>query len=132
MTTALKRAERTRRFSENPNHHLWRQGSHWWVYCAVRPTHTTKDKLRRSLDTACEQTARRRRDLLFNLLALEGFLAPLHQRHHLDIAPPPRSHPMQPWRERVEAIMATVVSTIPELQPHTPTAEPKLAKANRR
>lgn len=57
-----------------PNHHLWRHGKNWWVYCAVNPTSCTKDKLRRSLNTESVRTARRRRDELFRQLQEEGML----------------------------------------------------------
>jgi len=96
----------------NPDHHLWRHGKNWWVYCAVYPTPRTKDKLRRSLATESLAVARFRRDELFRRLQAEGLLGRIRQRLPAgtplgDVQP---VVPGQSWKQRVDAALAVVMS----------------------
>ncbi|MDB6128614.1 MAG: integrase [Verrucomicrobia bacterium] len=114
MTSAPRKKQRakTRKVpSPNPNHHLWRHGKNWWVYCAVNPTPRTKDKLRRSLCTESIRMARYRRDLLFQNLQAEGMLGRIRV---LGNSGRPTSRTAEPakdgtWQQRVDAILARLI-----------------------
>ena len=120
MPRSTSTLERTTRRSvataKNPNHHLWLHGRNWWVYCAVNPTHCTKDKLRRSLCTESVEVARFRRDELFRLLQAEGMLGRIRA-----MARPGETtlraiepSPGLTWQQRVDLALATVMSRKPE------------------
>ena len=53
-----------------PNHHLWRNGRLWWVAFTVIYDGWRQERIRRSLETADLEEARRRRDNLFQQYAL--------------------------------------------------------------
>ncbi len=53
---------------DNPNHHLWNNNGVWWLHYTVYPTAYTSERVRRSLGTRSLDTARRRRDHLFQSL----------------------------------------------------------------
>ncbi len=46
----------------NPNHHLWRNGRLWWIAFTVIYDGWRQERIRRSLQTADLEEARRRRD----------------------------------------------------------------------
>lgn len=54
----------------NPNHHLWRNGRLWWVAFTVVYDGWRQERIRRSLETADLDEARRRRDGLLQQYAL--------------------------------------------------------------
>jgi hypothetical protein len=56
----------------NPNHHLWRNNGTWFVHYTVYPDAWTAERVRSSLRTKCLETARRRRDELFQRLGRSG------------------------------------------------------------
>lgn len=58
----------------DPDHHLWKNGRLWWVAFTVHLPGWRKERVRRSLQTADLEEARRRRDVLFARLAEESGL----------------------------------------------------------
>jgi hypothetical protein len=52
----------------NPNHHLWNNNGTWFVHYTVYPTPVTAERIRLSLQTKDLDTARRKRDVLFQRL----------------------------------------------------------------
>ena len=52
----------------NPDHHLWNNHGTWWCHYTLHEPDFTKQRIRRSLDTACLAEARRIRDSLFATL----------------------------------------------------------------
>ena len=54
----------------NPNHHLWNNNGTWFVHYTIYPTAITKERVRKSLGTKDIETAREKRDRIFqNLMA---------------------------------------------------------------
>jgi hypothetical protein len=52
----------------DPNHHLWLNGSVWWIAFTIHQGHR-QERIRRSLGTHDVADARRRRDALLDLFA---------------------------------------------------------------
>ena len=48
----------------DPDHHLWKNGTRWWIAITLHAPDWTKTRLRRSLGTADIVEARRRRDAI--------------------------------------------------------------------
>jgi hypothetical protein len=57
---------RVRTNKSNPNHHLWNNNGTWWCHYTVHFPDFTKQRVRRSLQTADLQAARRRRDVVIS------------------------------------------------------------------
>jgi hypothetical protein len=53
---------------ENSDHHLWKNGSNWWIAYTVHPTPVTKERVRVSLKTKSITEARRLRDEILDSL----------------------------------------------------------------
>lgn len=52
----------------NPNHHLWNNNGTWFVHYTIYPTAITKERVRKSLGTKDIETAREKRDRIFQSL----------------------------------------------------------------
>jgi hypothetical protein len=50
--------------TDDPDHHLWRNGRLWWIAFTVHLPGWQKERVRQSLGTADVEEARRRRDEL--------------------------------------------------------------------
>jgi len=55
----------SRRWTGNPNHHLWLNNGTWFLSYTIYPTPFTKERIRSSLRTDCVATARKMRDDFF-------------------------------------------------------------------
>ncbi|MEX2044724.1 MAG: hypothetical protein WD941_05170 [Opitutus sp.] len=62
---------RIRVHQNNPNHHLWNNHGTWFLHYTVHPTPFTKERVRRSLGTKDNRTARERRDSIFAQLGID-------------------------------------------------------------
>jgi hypothetical protein len=49
----------------NLNHHLWNNNGTWWCHFTRHLPNYSKERVRRSLGTACLEEARQIRDFLF-------------------------------------------------------------------
>ena len=47
---------------DNPDHHLWNNNGTWWCHYTVHRPDYTKERVRVSLGTRCQDVARRLRD----------------------------------------------------------------------
>ena len=59
----------TRQQCPNPLHHLWNNHGTWWFHGTFHLPDGTRARKRVSLQTRCEQEARRKRDRLFARLS---------------------------------------------------------------
>jgi hypothetical protein len=51
-----------RQKASGPDHHLWNNHGTWWLHCTIHLPDFTKKRLRKNLQTADAQTARKVRD----------------------------------------------------------------------
>jgi len=58
----------------NPDHNIWKNNGTWWCHFTVHHNDYTKERVRRSLQTANRAIARRRRDRL--MATVEGVVRP--------------------------------------------------------
>ena len=56
----------------NPNHHIYRNNGTWWIHYTLHLQNYTVQRVRKSLKTADETCARKRRDLWLAGLLGEG------------------------------------------------------------
>jgi hypothetical protein len=61
----------SRAFSNNPNHHLWRNGRLWWIAFTLIHDGWRQERVRQSLGTDSLTEARRRRDSILAVFAKE-------------------------------------------------------------
>ena len=61
----------SRAFSNNPNHHLWKNGRLWWIAFTLIHDGWRQERVRQSLGTDSLNEARRRRDAILAVFAKE-------------------------------------------------------------